>query len=114
MAMEPLGASRDRIVAAIGPCIAKASYEVDAAFRARFTDEESEADRFFADARDGHAQFDLAGYVAHRLARAGVRRIEIVGADTYAEESRFFSYRRATHRGEGDSGRQISIIGLHP
>jgi YfiH family protein len=112
MAMETLGADRSRIVAAVGPCIAKASYEVDAAFRARFTAEEGEADRFFTDARAGHAQFDLSGYVAHRLARAGVGRVEIVGLDTYADEARFFSYRRATHRGEGDTGRQISIIGL--
>jgi YfiH family protein len=110
MAMATLGADRDRIVAAVGPCIAKASYEVDAAFRLRFTTDEAEADRFFADARDGHAQFDLAGYVAHRLARAGVRTVEIVGADTYGDAARFFSYRRATHR--GDTGRQISIIGL--
>ncbi len=112
IAMEALGADRSRIVAAVGPCIAKASYEVDAAFRARFTADEGEADRFFADARAGHAQFDLAGYVAHRLARAGVRTIEITAADTYADEARLFSYRRATHRGEGDTGRQISIIGL--
>jgi YfiH family protein len=109
MAMETLGADRGRIVAAVGPCIARASYEVDTAFRARFEDD---ADRFFADAADGHAQFDLAGYVAHRIAGAGVRTIEITAADTYADELRFFSHRRATHRGESDTGRQISIIGL--
>ena len=114
MAMETLGADRDRIVAAVGPCIAKASYEVDAVFRARFMADDAAADRFFADARDGHAQFDLAGYVAHRLADAGVRTVELVGIDTYADDARFFSYRRATHRGEGDTGRQISIIGLAP
>ncbi|MES2336737.1 MAG: peptidoglycan editing factor PgeF [Pseudomonadota bacterium] len=112
MAMEALGADRARVVAAIGPCIAKASYEIDAAFRARFVAQEAEADRFFTDSQRGRAQFDLAGYVAHRLASAGVGTIEIVGTDTYAEETRFFSYRRATHRDEGDTGRQISIIGL--
>ena len=112
MAMETLGADRSRIVAAVGPCIARASYEVDAAFRTRFVTEEAEADRFFTDTHADHAQFDLAGYVAHRLARVGVRTIEIIPADTYAEDARFFSYRRATHRGTGDTGRQISIIGL--
>ncbi|WP_326522917.1 peptidoglycan editing factor PgeF [Sphingomonas sp.] len=112
LAMETLGADRSRIVAAIGPCIAQASYEVDEAFRARFVADAGEADRFFRDAAPGHAMFDLAGYVAHRLAAAGVRTVEIVGADTYADEARFFSYRRSTHRGEGDAGRQISIIGL--
>ena len=112
MTMETLGADRDRIVAAVGPCIAQASYEVDDAFRRRITAQEAEADRFFRDAHGAHAMFDLAGYVAHRLAIAGVRTVEIVGADTYADEARFFSYRRSTHRGEGDAGRQISIIGI--
>ena len=112
LTMETLGADRDRIVAAVGPCIAQASYEVDDAFRQRVAADEAEADRFFREAKAGHAMFDLAGYVAHRLARAGVHTVEIVGADTYAEESRFFSYRRATHRAEGDAGRQISIIGI--
>jgi len=112
MTMEALGADRGRIVAAIGPCIGAASYEVDADFRRRFTTREAASDRFFRNARAGHATFDLAGYVAHRLAAAGIGTVGIVGADTYAEDARFFSYRRSTHRGEGDAGRQISIIGI--
>jgi len=111
-AMERLGADRDRIVAAIGPCIGRASYEVDAAFERRFEEHDSENERFFAAGREGHAQFDLEGYVAHRLAAAGVRTIEMMGLDTYADADRFYSFRRATHRGEPDYGRQISIIGL--
>ncbi len=111
-AMEALGADRGRIVAAVGPCIARASYEVDAAFRARFAAEDRETDRFFADGRAGHAWFDLEAYVAHRLAAAGIGRIETLGQDTYAQPDRFYSYRRATHRGEPDYGRQISLIAL--
>lgn len=111
-AMERLGARRDRIAAAIGPCIARASYEVDEDFRRRFEAEDPANERFFVDARAGHAQFDLEAYVTHRLAAAGVRRIEALGLDTYADEDRFFSYRRATHRGEPDYGRQIAIIAL--
>ena len=111
-AMESLGADRARIAAAIGPCIARASYEVDHAFRRRFEAADAANERFFADGRAGHAQFDLEGYVAHRLAAAGVRRIAALGLDTYADEARFFSYRRATHRGEPGYGRQIAIVGL--
>ena len=111
-AMERLGADRDRIAAAIGPCIARGSYEVDAAFERRFEEHDPENERFFAAGREGHAQFDLEGYVAHRLAVAGVRTIEMMGLDTYADAGRFYSFRRATHRGEPDYGRQISIIGL--
>lgn len=111
-AMEALGADRARIVAAVGPCIARRSYEVDDAFVARFSADDAANERFFADGRPGHAQFDLEAYVVHRLAAAGVARIEALGLDTYADESRFYSFRRATHRQEPDYGRQISLIGL--
>ena len=107
--MVGLGAQRERIVAAIGPAIAQPSYEVDEAFRARFTDAD---EAFFAAGKAGHWQFDLEAYAAARLARAGVARVDRLGLDTYPDAARFFSYRRATHRGEADYGRQISLVGL--
>lgn len=110
--MERLGAHRDRIAAAVGPCIARASYEVDEAFLRRFLDADPENERFFAAGRPEHHQFDLEAYVAHRLAAAGIRRIETLGEDTYSQPDRFFSYRRSTHRSEPDYGRQISVIGI--
>ena len=112
IAMTALGADPARIVAAIGPTIARASYEVDDAFLHRFAAADPANERFFADARAGHHRFDLEAYVAHRLALAGVGRIEAMGLDTYADPDRFYSYRRATHRGEPGYGRQIAIIGL--
>ncbi|HMO69912.1 MAG TPA: peptidoglycan editing factor PgeF, partial [Novosphingobium sp.] len=75
-AMETLGAQRSRIVAAIGPCIAQPSYEVDEAFRARFMAEDPASDRFFKAGRAGHCQFDLERMVAARLAGGGVGRVE--------------------------------------
>lgn len=111
-AMEALGADRTRIAAAIGPCIARPSYEVDEAFRARFLAHAGENDRFFTEGPASRPHFDLEAYVTHRLAAAGVTRIEALGQDTYADEAHFYSYRRATHRGEPSYGRQISLIGL--
>jgi len=111
-AMEALGARRERIAAAIGPCIAKRSYEVDDGFLARFCTDDPENERFFLDGRAGHHQFDIEAYVASRCALAGLRRIEALGLDTYSDEERFFSFRRATHRGEPGYGRQIAIIGI--
>ena len=107
--MIGLGAVRGRIVAAIGPAIAQPSYEVDEAFRATFTGAD---EAFFAPGKTGHWQFDLEGYAAARLARAGVGRVDRLGLDTYPDSARFYSYRRATHRGEPSYGRQISLIGL--
>ncbi len=106
-AMEALGARRERIAAAVGPCIAQASYEVDAAFRDRFGEE-----RWFIDARAGKSRFDLPGYVAERLRQAGIGAVDTLALDTYAEPDRFFSYRRATLRAEADFGRQLSLIAL--
>lgn len=108
-AMESIGARRDGIAAAIGPCIAQASYEVGEDFRERF---EPRDQSFFVSGRPGHFQFDLEGFVARRLAEAGVARVDRLGLDTYSDEERFFSYRRATHRGEANYGRQFSLIGL--
>ena len=110
--MEKLGASRDRIVAAVGPTIARKSYEVDEGFLRRFAEQDPANERFFSQGREGHHQFDLEGYVVARLADAGLARIEALGEDTYSQPDRFYSFRRATHRGEPDYGRQISLIAL--
>jgi len=111
-AMISLGASVERIAAAVGPCIGRASYEVDHDFAERLLAVDAGNDRFLSDGPAGRPHFDLEGYVVARLAAAGVRRIEATGLDTCALEDRFFSYRRATKRGEPAYGRQISLIGL--
>jgi purine-nucleoside/S-methyl-5'-thioadenosine phosphorylase / adenosine deaminase len=112
-AMERLGASRGTIVAALGPTIRQPSYEVGPEFVARFVDEDSGNASFFApSARDGRAMFDLPGFIASRAKRAGVGAFEDLACDTYTDEARFFSYRRATHRGEADYGRLVAAIAL--
>lgn len=110
--MEQMGARRDRIAAAIGPCIAIPSYEVDEAFREQLLESDPANDRFFSTAASGALHFDLPAYVRHRLIDAGIGEVETIHLDTYADPDRFFSYRRATHRGEPDYGRQISLIGI--
>ncbi|MGE0653947.1 MAG: peptidoglycan editing factor PgeF [Alphaproteobacteria bacterium] len=112
-AMEELGASRARIVAAIGPCIAQASYEVGAEFETRFRERDPALSRFFVPGRrEGHRQFDLAGFVASRLADSGIKQVDLAPADTYSNADDYFSFRRATHRGEADYGRNLSAIML--
>ena len=111
-AMEALGARRSHIRAAVGPCISRASYEVDAGFRERFVTEMQAFDGFFTRGRRDRFQFDLEGFAAMRLAEAGVRQVAALGIDTYADAERWFSYRRTTHRGETDYGRQMALIAL--
>ncbi len=112
-AMERLGGKRADIAAALGPCIAQESYEVGPEFVAAFAEAGEATGRFFAPSRRaGHSMFDLKAYVAARAARAGVGVFEDLGLDTYADEERFFSYRRTTHRKEPDYGRLVSAIAL--
>ena len=112
-AMERLGARRDNIHAAVGPCIAQPSYEVDDTFRARFVQHDADNARFFVRRPGGKPHFDLEAYVVHRLIAAGIGEVEALNLDTYAEPERFYSYRRATHRGEADYGRQLSAIAVN-
>ena len=112
VAMEALGAKRGNIVAAVGPCIAQSSYEVDAGFHQRFVAQDPGNAAYFVPGVPDHWQFDLERYVAERLQQAGIGAVERLGLDTYPDENAFFSFRRATHRGEPDYGRQMSLIGL--
>ncbi|MBN8875381.1 MAG: peptidoglycan editing factor PgeF [Rhodospirillales bacterium] len=112
-AMIALGAAPGRIVAAIGPCIGQASYEVGPDLReAVLAADPGEAGLFAPGQREDRWQFDLRGYCRARLARAGIGGIEDAEADTAAEEDRFFSHRRRTLRGGGPIGHQISVISL--
>lgn len=111
-AMERLGARRERIAAMLGPSISAENYEVGPEFVARFIEADVENDVYFSPSpKNGHALFDLNRYTVDRLTRAGVRA-GMTGRCTYAGEDLFYSYRRATHRGEPDYGRQISAIVL--
>jgi len=110
-AMEKLGAVRQRIQAAIGPCISQDNYEVGGEFRDRFL--EPDQHRFFIPSgKEGHYRFDLPGYAAHRLTAAGIETVETLDVCTYPAENGFFSFRRTTHAGEPDYGRQLSAIML--
>jgi polyphenol oxidase len=112
-AMEQIGAERGRIRAALGPMIRQDNYEVGPDPIARFAAENKGTEGFFRPAmRDSHAYFDLGGYIAARLRRAGVGQIEDLEFCTYAEPARFFSFRRTTHRGEADYGRHLNAIAL--
>jgi len=112
-AMERLGARRSDIAAALGPCIGPKSYEVGPELVAAFAAADGNSARHFTSSpKAGHSMFNLNAYIAERAARAGIGRFEDLGLDTYADERRFFSYRRATHRKEQDYGRLMSVIVL--
>lgn len=113
-AMLGLGAGREAIRAAVGPCIAQRNYQVSEEFRAVFLDGDAAAEAFFVEdfADPERWRFDLPGYVARRLKAAGLREVEVLGRCTYGAAEAYFSNRRALHWGESDYGRQLSVIAL--
>ena len=114
-AMVAEGARRETIVAAVGPCIGQGSYEVGADFEARFAEAAPGSEKFFIPGKAADKrQFDLPGFVLHRLAEQGVTQAHWIGRDTCAEEDWFFSNRRSFLNGEPDYGRLLSAIVLEP
>jgi YfiH family protein len=112
-AMEALGARRDRVVAVLGPTIGRAAYEVGPEFVERLLRlSPANAAHLAPSPREGHAHFDLPAFIMERLGGIGVAEAADTGLCTYADEARFYSYRRTTHRGEPDYGRLISGIAL--
>ncbi|MGF1456051.1 MAG: peptidoglycan editing factor PgeF [Alphaproteobacteria bacterium] len=112
-AMAALGARPGRIRASLGPTISQANYEVGPGFPDAFLTQDTGHGRFFeAGTRDGHWQFDLPGYVRQALAREGVTQVHDTALCTYADEANWFSFRRTTHRGEPDYGRNLAVITL--
>jgi len=113
-AMEGLGARRQKIRAVIGPSISGPNYEVGPEFRDRFLADSPDNHRFFTPGRGDRFQFDLPAYGLARLTAAGIPEPIWIGACTYADPTRFFSYRYATHQGHADYGRLIAAISLPP
>lgn len=110
-AMEHLGAERSKISAVLGPAISQSAYEVGPEFHDRFVTENADNTLYFRPSpRPGHHMFNLQHYITDRLTSLGLSDVNGLGICTYADEDRFFSYRRTTHRGEPDYGRQISAI----
>lgn len=112
LAMQSLGARREAITACLGPSISGANYEVGPEFVDRFLAQNADFAVFFRpSSKPGHAMFDLQGLTVKRLTDAGIRA-ESLNICTYADPDSFYSYRRTTHAGEPDYGRQISAIAI--
>ena len=114
-AMTELGADKHSIHACVGPCIGPKSYEVSTDFKAPFMEQAEENNQFFSSVeKDGHLMFDLPNYCLSRLKKTGIKNTYCLHMDTYSAETKFFSFRRTTHKNESDYGRQISLIAITP
>ncbi len=114
-AMKNLGARKETFKAAIGPCIAQSSYEVNQDFYQRFLNQEESYDLFFKNGlKENHYHFDLPGFCAYALSNAGLKNVKLIDRDTYTLKNEYYSFRRTTHEGKSDYGRQLSVIKIRP
>ena len=110
-AMERLGARCENIIAVLGPTISQAAYEVGPEFPAPFIEASKGHQKYFIPSlKERHYMFDLPQFLHDEMQGIGLGKVVDLGLCTYTDEQRFFSYRRATHRGEKDYGRLISAI----
>lgn len=112
--MISLGAQGANIIAAISPCISQTSYEVSGEFYRDFLEQDAHNQKYFMEAKKaGHLFFDLLSYVKDCLLKLNLKAVSAEKAlDTYADEKRFFSCRRALHNGEEWFGGHFSCISL--
>jgi hypothetical protein len=111
LAMQNLGTKPENIVALIGPTIRQKSYQISKEFYDNFLGADENNQKFFiADSKPNHYLFDLLGYVKNKLHNAGIKNISDDEIDTYSNPEKLFSYRRSSHLGEADCGRNISLI----
>ena len=112
-AMEKIGATRSRIKAVVGPCIQQKSYEVGREFEDLFLSKDClNAAYFMASGEGNKVYFNLPLYTLSRLKKLAIGNVSALPFDTYEDESRFFSFRRTTHREEKGFGRELSAIVL--
>ena len=103
------GCSEKDMIACIGPCIKKNSYEVKNDFFKLFKDKNKKNVNFFTFKRK-KIYFDLSEYIKSQFYENGVKKIDIIRKDTYALENNFFSSRRSKKNNHNDYGRNISAI----
>lgn len=108
---------RSDVRAFLGPAISQAHFEVGADVRKAFQDAQCERryavpiERFFVSSaqRSGKFRADLYGLACSELNGLGVHNIAGGNYCTYADEKRFYSYRRT-----GVTGRMASLIWISP
>ena len=106
------GCDPKRLQAAIGPCIGKCCYEVDAPVRQAFTQSGIPWDAFAEQSGEGKWRLDLSAANRDLLISAGLtaESVQVSEMCVSCHRELFFSYRRDN----GETGRQMGFIMLKP
>ena len=103
------GCKRKNIIAAIGPCIGKKSYNVKDDFFKKFI-KKNKKNKIFFKKKKNNTYFDLPNFVKSQLKSIKILNIDTINIDTFAKKNNFFSARQSLKSRHNDYGRNISII----
>tara|TARA_B100001093_G_scaffold230048_1_gene220556 strand:+ start:20 stop:781 length:762 start_codon:yes stop_codon:yes gene_type:complete len=103
------GCKKNTIIAAIGPCISKANYDVKEDFKKKFLKKNKNNKKFFSKKKN-MLYFDLPNFVKSQLESIKITNIDMKNTDTFNKKNNFFSARRSLRLKHDDYGRNISII----
>ena len=102
--------NKNDLIAVVGPCLDKKSYEVKTDFFKKFVDLNKNNDVFFSKIDNEKYTFDLRGFINKEIYDSNVSAIENIELDTFSKSEFFYSYRRSCVNKEKDYGRCISVI----
>ena len=107
---KELNSNMDNVIAVVGPCIGKKSYEVKIDLYEKFVKQNLKYEEFFKKTEDKKYIFDLRAFINNEISDSNIKNIENIEMDTFSEKEFFYSYRRSFLKGEKDYGRCISVI----
>ena len=105
-----MGGDPKNIIASVGPCIGRESYEVKKDFYLEFKENAENSDSFFVKNENGSLLFDLRAFVIKKFNNNSVLQVDNINLDSFTMNDEYFSHRRAKKLGENDYGRCISVI----
>ncbi len=108
--LSSLGINKKNLIVSIGPCIAQKNYEVGIDFYKKFWHKNVKNKFFFKKLKNKKYLFNLRKYVQYQFQKQGIKNIDHIKRNTFAEKNNFYSYRRSLLKSETDYGRNISVI----
>jgi YfiH family protein len=107
---KKLNSNINDLIAVVGPCIGKKSYNVKLDFYNKFIEKNYKNKNFFSRINKNNYSFDLRSFVNKEMSGLGMKNIENINIDTFSKNEFFYSYRRSCLNKDKDYGRCISVI----
>ena len=88
---EELNSKIENLIAVVGPCIGKESYEVKIDFYERFVDRNLKYAEFFSKISDERYIFDLRRFINNEIYNSNIKNIENIAMNTFLKKEFFLA-----------------------